>query len=229
MILLEANIVAASKIVLQDELKYEDQTLLTYRIEYPEFRASRYQMCLAVVNKFYRNKALEYKKRAEEELFNLAVEQYKEAVEQGYPIRVFEVIQEFEVTYSQSCIISLYMDQYEYTGGAHGATVRQSQTWNLQKCGLVKLCRLVQCPPDCRDYIFKKVEAQIAKHPDIYFENYRELIRETFNENSFYCTPRGIVVYYQQYDIAPYASGIREFEIPYSNCVMNPARQCFAL
>lgn len=229
MILLETNIVTVNKVILQDELKYDDKILLSYRIEYPEFRASRYQMCLTVVNKFYRNKALEYKKRAEEELFSLAVEQYKEAVEHGYPVRVFEVIQEFEVTYSQSCIISLYMDQYEYTGGAHGATVRQSQTWNLQKCGLVKLCRLVQCPPGCREYIFKKVEAQIAKNPEIYFENYHELIRETFNENSFYCTPQGIVVYYQQYDIAPYASGIREFKIPYSDCVINPASQCFAV
>ena len=118
------------------------------------------------------------------------------------------------------------MDQYEYTGGAHGPPQGVTNL-NLQKCGLVKPA-LVQCPPDCRDYI-QEMEAQIAKHPDIYFENYRELIRETFNENSFYCTPRGIVVYYQQYDIAPYASGIREFEIPYSNCVMNPARQCFAL
>ena len=226
---MEANIVAVNKIVLQDELKHDDQTLLTYRIEYPEFRGSRYQMCLNVVNRFYRSMAQEYKKRAEEELFNLAVEQYKDSIEHGYPVRVFEVIQEFNVTYSRSCVISLYMDRYEYTGGAHGSTIRLSQTWNLQKCGLVKLCRLVRCPPGCREYIFRKVETQIAKNPDIYFENYRKLIRETFNENSFYCTPSGIVVYYQQYDIAPYASGIREFEIPYSNCVINPASQCFAV
>lgn len=226
---MEAGIIKADKIVLQDELEYEGQTLLSYRIEYPEFRASRYQMCLAVVNKFYRNMALEYEKRVREELFGLAVEQYREAQEQGYPVRVFEVIQEFKVTYARSCVLSLYMDRYEYTGGAHGSTVRLSQTWNLQKCGQVRLRELVQCPPGFRDYILRIVEAQIAKNPDIYFDNYRELIRETFNENSFYCTPRGIVLYYQQYDIAPYASGIREFLIPYSNCVIDPASRCFAV
>ena len=36
------------------------------------------------------------------------------------------------------------------------------------------------------------------------------------NENqAYYLNRDGIIVYFQQYEIAPYSSGIREFKIPY--------------
>ncbi|MPM61403.1 hypothetical protein SDC9_108261 [bioreactor metagenome] len=157
----------------------------------------------------------------------MAVEQYKGDIQNNFPIRVFEAMQVYKITYLHACIISVYFDRYQYTGGAHGNTVRTSQTWQLQRCGLIPLKQLVRCPPDYKTYILKEVEAQIRKELEIYFENYKELIKQTFNENSFYATSKGIVVYYQQYDIAPYSSGIREFLIPYSDCVINPKKLCY--
>jgi hypothetical protein len=125
-----------------------------------------------------------------------------------------------------ACILSLYFDQYEYTGGAHGNTVRYSLTWNWERYNKIKLSQLFRCSLEYKAYIFRRVKAQILKEPDIYFPEYEKLIVETFNEESFYCTPKGIVVYYQQYDIAPYSSGIREFLIPYTDCVINPIKLC---
>ena len=43
----------SEKNVLKNELEYEGTVLLTYRIAYPVFLGSRYQMALAVVNKYY--------------------------------------------------------------------------------------------------------------------------------------------------------------------------------
>ena len=37
-----------------------------------------------------------------------------------------------------------------------------------------------------------------------------------FNENNFYFNDNGIVIYFQSYEIAPYASGSPEFNISYS-------------
>jgi len=220
------NIVSVNRIVINSELKYNGETLLTYGIEYPEFISSCYRTCLRKVNKFYKDKALEFQRYCQTELFEMAVEQYNDDIENGFPVRVFEALLVYEVTYLNSCVISVYFDRYEYTGGAHGNTVRYSQTWNLQSCGLIKLWQLVCCSPDCKAYILSEVEAQIQEEPDIYFENYKELINKTFNPNSFYCTPEGISVYYQQYDIAPYSSGIREFLMPYTYCVKNPETLC---
>ena len=63
--------------------------------------------------------------------------------------------------------------------------------------------------------ILKQINEQIAKKPEIYFEDTCNLVLETFNPKSFYLTPDNIVIYFQQYDIAPYSSGIRTFNISY--------------
>lgn len=220
----------SKKNILKDKLKYNGEILLNYKIEYPEFiSACRSPVCLDKINKFYREKALAYKEYCETDLFAMAVEQYKYDIENGFPVRIFEALKTYTVTYFGACAVSIYFDRYEYTGGAHGNTLRESQTWNIKNCVTIELSQIVRCPPDYKTYILSEVESQIEKEPEMYFENYHELIAENFNENSFYCTPEGIVFYYQQYDIAPYSSGIREFFIPYSVYVLNPVRLCRVL
>lgn len=213
--------------VIENELKYDGQTLLTYRIEYPQLEAQVWQLSIVLINRIYRLKAQEYKRYYEDELFSMAVRQYEEDLQNGYPVRVFEGLILYNIKYNEECIVSLYFDKYEYTGGAHGNTVRFSQTWNVQKFENLRLERLVKCTEDFKAYIVDYVIGEIKKGPELYFEDYERLAYETFNEDSFYATPGGIVVYYQQYDIAPYASGIREFLIPYSHCVINPVTTCF--
>lgn len=224
--MLEKSTVSVHTIVLKEDLKYDGETVLTYSIEYPEFRSFYFRKTLVRVNHYYKMKALEYQKYCRNELFDMAALQYKDAIENNFPVRVFEALVVYTLTYNTACIISLYFDRYEYTGGAHGNTTRYSDTWNLKKGRLIKLRELFGCKLDYKAYIFRIVEEEIAKDPSIYFEDYKKLLVETFNENSFYCTPEGIVVYYQQYDIAPYSSGIREFLIPYTHCVIDPVVYC---
>jgi hypothetical protein len=159
--------ILVGKKVLSDELSYNGTILLTYTIEYPEFKSSEYQLCLTVVNQYYQSKAQELKKYCETELFNLAVEQYRTDMQNGYPFRVFEAVFEYKVTYSSSCIISLYFDRYQYTGGAHGSTIRYSQPWNLQKCARVRLSQLITCREGYKEYVFSEIKKQIAKNPEL--------------------------------------------------------------
>ncbi|MPN39657.1 hypothetical protein SDC9_187185 [bioreactor metagenome] len=180
-----------------------------------------------MVNSFYKAKAVQFLKHCENELFKLAVEQYKVDQENNFPLRVFDAVLVYEIPYCDACIISVYLDQYEYAGGAHGTTMRDSQTWNLQKCSTMKLQQLVRCSIGLKTYIVNTVMDQIKRDPSSYFEDYADLVSEHFNENNFYCTTEAVVVYYQQYDIAPYAGGIREFTLPYGGCVLDPAVTCF--
>lgn len=218
--------VSCRRVIIKNELTYKGLTLLTYKIEYPEFYACGFGACLRFINKYYTDKALEYKRYCDTELFGMAVEQYLGDVENNFPIRAFEAMQVFKVTCLCGCIISLWFDRYEFTGGAHGNTVRTAQTWNLQSCVTLKLSELALCPSDYMTCVLTQIEKQIEENPNIYFENYRELIAQNFNKDSFYCTSEGIVVYYQQYDIAPYSSGIPQFLLPYGCCVINPVIMC---
>ena len=66
-----------------------------------------------------------------------------------------------------------------------------------------------------KDKVQKTIEGQIIEQlktsPQSYFDDYAKLVAKTLNLNSFYLTPDGVVLYFQQYDIAPYAAGFPEF------------------
>ena len=212
--------------VIAEEMKYEGVTLLNYRIEYPEFLSDIYKRSIRNVNRFYREEALQLQNNFRTKLYQMAVTQYLYDIEHGYPVREFGAMQSFEVNYSKACIISVYFDNYQYTGGAHGTTLRTSQTWNLRTGKTMKLRELYSCSGDYKSYMKKKIVEQIKENPEFYFDNYEELVEQTFNVDSFYCTPEGVVIYFQQYDIAPYSSGIREFLLPYNRCITDPIRKC---
>ena len=65
------SMISVNNVVLKDELKYKGTTLLTYQIEYPVFKSVNYQLSLAVINKYYKAKAMKYKKYCETELFRM--------------------------------------------------------------------------------------------------------------------------------------------------------------
>lgn len=218
--------ISFNTMVISEEMKYDGVTVLNYRIEYPEFVSDNYKKTIRAVNQFYKSEALALQNNFRTKLYQMAVDQYLFDIENGFPVRVFEALQIFQVTYNRACIISLYFDNYRYTGGAHGSTVRTSQTWNLKTGQMIKLRELYKCSENYKSYIKKKIIEQIRENPDIYFENYEELVEQTFDVNNFYCTPQGVVVYFQQYDIAPYASGIREFLLPYNKCIIDPVSKC---
>ena len=155
--------------VISEEMKYDDVTVLNYRIEYPEFVSDNYKKSIRAVNQFYKGEALALQNNFRTKLYRMAVEQYLDDIKNGFPVHVFEALQTFEVTYNKACIISLYFDNYRYTGGAHGLTVRTSQTWNLKTGKMLKLRELYKCSDNYKSYIKKKIIEQIRENPDIYF------------------------------------------------------------
>jgi len=202
-----------SKNVLEKELFYDGTLILKYHIEYPSINISVNQNAAIRFNNYNKNLALKIQNRTETEIYNNAVETYKYNKANGYPIMIFEVYRNFIITYERLNILSLYTDEYIFSGGAHGNTVRNSQTWDLLIGTMIKLDSFFPNNPYFLIDVLKQINEQIAKEPDIYFDNTCNLVLDTFNPNSFYLTSKGIAIYFQQYDIAPYSSGIREFII----------------
>ncbi|RPF49105.1 uncharacterized protein DUF3298 [Hydrogenoanaerobacterium saccharovorans] len=211
--------VLIKSITIQRKMYYKENLLLSYKIEYPQFVSAKFQSAVIRMNVHYKRKALEFQKYCENKLFKMAVEQYEYSVENGFPVRAFEAILNYTVTYNHDCTVSMYFQQYEYTGGAHGNTIQYSDTWNLQDARRMKLWQFFSRSVNYRHYILTQINLQIAKQiangENIYFDNYEQNVANYFNQESFYLTPKGVVVYFQQYEIAPYASGIPEFTIPY--------------
>lgn len=193
--------------VFERKLKYDNVIVLTYKIEYPSIRYYN------IFNKYNLKIAFDLKEKCETELFNEAVELYKNNKKNGYPIMVYEIVKDYHITYNENNMISLYSNEYIFSGGAHGNTIRTSQTWNLNYQRMIPLYYFFDNNPYFIINVLKKINNQIKENPENYFDNYCDLVLQTFNEKNFYITQKNIIIYFQQYDIAPYSSGIPTFEV----------------
>ncbi len=196
---------------LQRKLVYDGAVILKYRITYPQIRG------FEKFNMYNYKKAIELQNRCENELFDDAKKTYEYNKQNGYPVMVYEIVSNFNLTYNNNNLISLYIDEYIYAGGAHGNTVQTSQTWNIKENKMLKLQDFFKSNPNYVSSIIKEVNDQIAKNIEAgnnyYFEDYCCLTSANFRVENFYLYREYVVIYYQQYDIAPYSSGILNFFI----------------
>lgn len=199
------------KNIIEKDLKYNNQTILKYHIEYPEITIENNQLGEERFNTYNRNLALRLQEKSENKLFKDSIELYKYNKENNYPTMVYEIYRKFEITFNSKNLISLYIDEYIFSGGAHGETTRTSQTWNFDYNTMIQLYELYSRNPYFLLGILKNINNQILQNQTNYFQDYCNLMLQTFNSQNFYLTPRGIVIYFQQYDIAPYSSGIPVF------------------
>ena len=202
-------------------LKYKNTVVLKYKIEYAEITGSNYQLGRNLFNKYNKQKALELEERAKTTLFKEASKQYDYNKTNDYPIMVYEVFLQYNITFNQSYIVSLYYDQYEFTGGAHGNTIRTSQNWDLRTGKQIPLQYFYPNNPyyvlDILREINKQIKGQIQSGNNYYFDDYCELVLDTFNLDNYYLNPDSIAIFFQQYDIAPYSSGIPVFYLPFKD------------
>ena len=206
--------------VLKNTLYYRDTAVLTYTIRYPRFVSNVFQTFLEKLNIYYRVRALIYEQGHVQRLYAMAKEQFDYAMENDYPFHPYEVVTEYVITYNQNCFLSLYTDSYEYTGGAHGMTTRMSETWDLrkeQRTQLNEFFTVVNSKEMIIQQILHQTQREVQNGTFPYFEDYNSLVVENFNPENFYLSLEGIALYYGLYEIAPYASGIRTFLIPYTN------------
>jgi hypothetical protein len=226
--MLEGYQIIVREKVLQQDMYYKNNNIMKYTIKYPQFISETYQTLANKLNSLYRTKAVMYERSNIMNLYQMAMVEYEYSVANNYPIRQFEAYVDYYITYNQNCVLSLYFDQYEYAGGAHGLTVRYSDTWNLPKSKRIELSELFPHRAHYRDFVIqiidKQIECQMAEEGSMYFENYAQLVNENFKTNNFYLTREGLVIYFQQYDIAPYASGLPTFVIPYGPCGAIPPK-----
>lgn len=210
--------VLINKKILQDDLYYDNNLLLSYKIEYPQFVSNENINSLYRLNRYYEESALALRQEIYTKYFSQAIEEYIYSVKNNFPIRKHEIFENFEITYNENSIISLYFDLYQYFGGAHGTTIRTSETWDLENLRKIRLYDLFNYPFDYKNFIINmiKQEINLQRRSDdefLYFGDYNKRLSDKFTDSNFYLVPEGLMFYYQQYDIAPYASGIPEYFI----------------
>lgn len=197
-----------------------EELLVSCQARYPEFHSEKYREVLIQINQYYRERAHQLCAMCAGELRQGALEERKERADNpDFPFNPYGGQLDYTLTFNRDCTISLYMDEYTFTGGAHGSTVREGDSWNLQTGARMTLGQLFPNDPDYRNQIIAYIQQQIkdamARGEGDYFEDPPTLVAGAFDPEQFYLTPRGVVIFFQQYDIAPYVMGIPEFLIPW--------------
>ncbi len=214
------QIIAVEKL-LQQDMYYKNKIIMKYTIKYPELSSDSCQGLLNKLNSLYRIKALMYERSNIMNLYQMAIVEFEYAAENKVPFHPFEANADFVITYNQNLTLSLYFDQYEYAGGAHGLIYRCSDTWDVKKGKKIELNELLPARKYFKEYMIQNIlqymdyAAIQEEYP--YFNDYYNLVRKYFKKNQFYLTIDGIIQYYQQYEIAPYSFGIPTFLVLFSS------------
>lgn len=208
--------ITITPVILTQKLYYRSVLVLSYFICYPHFSASMHKSALQRLNAFYHTRSQAEELYATNQFYRQAVRSYRESKQQGLPFHPYEMTSEYMVTYNKDCAVSLYTDRYEFTGGAHGTTERRSETWNLNNGNQISLGRLFMGAPKYPAVLKSHIKRQIGANSAAYFDDYAALVEKSFRPQNYYLTDDALAIYFQQYDIAPYATGIPTFLIPYS-------------
>lgn len=201
--------------------------IMTLSIKYPFVILNKDSSAQAVINNQIIMEVNEFYRYASTVLYNEAIKSYSYAKESDFPFNPYEAIMEYVITYNDNCFLSYYSDQYTYTGGAHGITNRDSHTFELVSGTTIPLYCYFKSGINFRQLLIQTIIQQandrLEDNPGIYFEDYENLILTSFDENHYFLTPEGLSIYFLQYAIAPYSTGIVVFTIPYETIGWYPS------
>jgi inhibitor of cysteine peptidase len=127
----------------------------------------------------------------------------------------YETYFNYRIVYQKGDILSVVLNDYQYYGGAHGSDRQISHTFDLKTGVEYSLADLMKSGSGYQDYINKCVKADIVKDglEDAQLVKFESIA----DDQSYYLSDKGLVVYFQQYEYFPYAAGIVEFTLPYAD------------
>lgn len=130
------------------------------------------------------------------------------------PFRKYEAVTDFSLKYLKNNILSITTDEYSFTGGAHGNTLRTPYNFNTVNGKTIALKDLFKKGYDYKTVINKEIKRQMALNKDMmYYTNPSEAFKSISDNQTYYIKDGNIVIYFSQYEIAPYAAGFPEFPI----------------
>lgn len=122
----------------------------------------------------------------------------------------FETYFNYQIPYRQGDLLSLVLSDYRYYGGAHGSNIIISHTFNLKTGREYALADLMNGGSGYVEYINDSIKAEIIER-GLAETQLAEFV-SIADDQSYYLTDKGLVIYFQQYEYFPYAAGIQEFE-----------------
>lgn len=201
----------SQEITITDLVIKEDHKALKVDMVFPLVQGVKDKQVEEKINQTIQKDVLNFK-----EMLKTESEKYLQgAKEEGWEIRKYEASAYYIVHYQKDDLLSLSVFYYRYTLGAHGHTLQRAYNFNLESGEEILLGDILKGKRDYVDIINQEIKREIELNPQEYFSEW-SVFQSISEEQPFYLIEDGIIVYFGLYEIAPYASGIRYFNIPYS-------------
>lgn len=125
----------------------------------------------------------------------------------------YELISDYEA-YATKDLLTIGVQNYQYTGGAHGGANMEYYNIDNKNNRILELKDLfidgVNYKEIINQYIKKQIDLSIQNGEYKYFDEFTSIS----DNQSFYIKDQSIIICFSQYEIAPYSSGMPEFELP---------------
>ena len=139
----------------------------------------------------------------------------------------YEYDASFRVSRNDGVLLSIERDYYTFTGGAHGGTSYWGETYIVESGALLSASDLFAVPFDvAMGQVYLRILEQMdAEGLDgLYGDDPEDCLKDGWDSRDFYFTETGVVFFWQEYAIAPYAAGPQIYELPYAEVadILNP-------
>ncbi|WP_019156699.1 DUF3298 and DUF4163 domain-containing protein [Robertmurraya massiliosenegalensis] len=126
------------------------------------------------------------------------------------PTTITEMLGTYEIKNNQREVLSLLLSNYTFHHqAAHGMTYLKSLTFDLQKEKLCTLADLFKPGSPYVDRISTLIKEQIEKRGISLLNEFTQIKPD----QDFYIADKTLVIYFQLYDITPYAFGFPMFPV----------------
>ncbi|WP_055105367.1 DUF3298 and DUF4163 domain-containing protein [Paenibacillus ihumii] len=197
------NVMKSKENILQIETLTTEQPSkeAIIRLQYPQISDSGNPAAEQAINEALKRTIQEFEASIEKQL-----QDRDDASEPPY-----EYESHYIITHNTDGILSLILQKYEYTGGAHGMTVQKGYTFSLQDGHTLTLDDLFGTNREYKKLLNGELAAKLEALPD-YMGGFAGVGQDT----EFYVQRDKLKIFFQLYEYTPYASGMPEFSIPFS-------------
>lgn len=125
----------------------------------------------------------------------------------------------FAVTYNKGQYFSILFRTVQDLGGAHPFAAYNGAVYDMKTGKALALTDLLNGDQKAIDQIISDgFTAQMKANPEAFYEDAETILAESIaNKNyGYYLTEKGLTFFFQQYEIAPYAAGVQEYTLPFS-------------
>ena len=132
--------------------------------------------------------------------------------------------QELGIARHDSRVVSLISLSSMYSGGAHAYAEQTAYNLDLQELRLLALEDVIseERAPELSGMVLDAIREKFAMLEDYgLYEDYESTIDQSFvyggMTKDWYLNDVGLVIYYDPYELAPYAAGVIKVELPYGD------------